>query len=267
LEIPLKEGREFTDDDRFVRPPVAVIKETMARRFWPNESAVGKRFVFTGDTQRRIHEIVGVVADIRFPSVLVKPDSDYTMYRPLRQAALRGARVEIRAPGSTEALIPAIRQVVAELDKDQPIFDLRTARDHLQDNISGFDLAGTMLTAFSVVALALAAVGIFGVISYSVSQRTREIGIRIALGAQGSEVRGLVLKQGLAITLCGAAIGFIAAAATTRILSTAIPGLPVGGTWTVLATTLLLIVTAMLACFLPAYRASKVDPLVALRHE
>jgi len=267
LEIPLKQGRGFTDDDRFGRSPVAIINETMARRFWPNENPIGKQFVFTGDTQRRLHEIVGIVADIRFPSAMMNPDSDFTMYRPLRQAALRGARVELRAAGSAEALIPAVQQAAAELDKDQPIFDLRTAREHLQDNITGFDLAGTMLTAFSAVALALAAVGIFGVTSYSVSQRTREIGIRIALGAEGRKVLGLVLKQGLGITLCGAAIGFIGAGATTRILSVAIPGLPIGGMWTMLAMTLLLIVAAMLACFIPAYRASKVDPMVALRHE
>jgi predicted permease len=267
LEIPLKEGRAFTDDDRFNRQPVAIINETLARRFWPNESAVGKRFVFAGDTENRKHEIVGVVGDVHFPSALVKPDSEFTMYRPMRQSALRGARIVLRTSTAPETLIPAVRQAAAELDGDQPVFDLRPAREHLSDNISGLDLAGTLLRAFSVLGLAIAAVGIFGVVSYSVTQRTREIGVRIALGAESRGVRHLVLKQGLALTLTGAAIGSLGALAATQLLSNAIPGLPVGGGLTLPATILLLLTVASLACYLPAYRASKVDPIVALRQE
>jgi putative ABC transport system permease protein len=267
LEIPLKEGRTFTSNDRFGQTEVAIINEAMARKYWPNESAVGKRFLYEGDPQKRWREIVGVVGNVRFPSTLRNPDADVTVYRPIMQAPVRGVHVELRTAGAPEALIPAVRRVAAELDKDQPIFELRTARDFIQNNVAGLDLAGTLLSAFSVLGLVLAAVGIFGVISYSVTQRTSEIGIRMALGAERRQVRALVLRQGLIVTLGGALIGFAGAGATTRILATAIPGLPVGGSVTLLGATALLLFVASLACYLPAHRASKVDPMVALRHE
>jgi putative ABC transport system permease protein len=267
LGIPLKEGRSFTTDDKFGQPQVAVINEPMARRLWPNESAVGKRFVFGGDPQMRWLQIVGVAADVSFPSAMIQPDSAFTIYRPLAQSPSRGVRIELRTAGPPEAMIPSVRQAAAELDKDLPVFELRSARDLIHENVENLDLAGTLLAAFSLLGLALAAVGIFGVISYSVTQRTSEIGLRVALGAERRQVLWLVLKQGLSITLVGTVLGFGGATAATRILSAALPALPRGEAVTLLAMAALLLVVALLACYLPARRASRIDPISALRHE
>lgn len=267
LGIPLKEGRSFTVEDKFGQPQVAVINETMARRLWPNQSSIGKRFAFRGDPQMRWLQIVGVAADVSFPSAMIQPDSALTIYRPLAQAPSRGVRLELRTAGSPEALIPSVRRAAAELDKDLPVFELRSARSLIEENVANLDLAGTLLAAFSVLGLALAAVGIFGVISYSVTQRTNEIGLRVALGAERRQVLWLVLKQGLGITLVGTVLGFGGAAASIRLLSAALPALPRGETATFLAMAALLLVVALFACYLPAHRASRIDPISALRHE
>jgi putative ABC transport system permease protein len=266
LGIPVKEGRSFTPDDMFGRPQVVVINSAMARRYWPNENPVGKRVAFSHDPQHRWMEIIGVVGDVRFPS-LNRPDTDLTFYRPLTQSPIRDASIELRTAVSPESLIPAVRAIAAEMDKDQPIFDLQTARTLISQNIEGFDIAGTMLMAFSVLGLVLAAVGIFGVVSYSVSQRTGEIGIRMALGAGNANVLWLVLRQGLTTIAAGVLIGLVGTAGSARLLSLAVPTLPAGGWITILATALGLMAVALLACYLPARWASKIDPIVALRRE
>jgi len=268
LEIPLKQGRGFSDNDRYGQPSVLIINETMARRFWPNENPIGKRLAYAGDAERRWVEIIGVVGDIKFPTAMIKQETEFTMYRPIAQNPLRGARVILRtASGTEETLIPSVRKVAAELDPDQPIFDLRTARDLARENLTGFDFAAKLLGVFSALGLGLAAVGIFGVVSYSVTQRTSEIGIRVALGAARNQVRWMVLRQGMTVSFLGAIIGTIPAFGASRILSFAIPGLPFGDTMTFVAMTALLLGVALLACYLPACRASKVDPMIALRHE
>jgi ABC-type antimicrobial peptide transport system permease subunit len=164
-------------------------------------------------------------------------------------------------------LIPSVQKVAEELDKDQPIFELRSARSSIRENLEGFDVAGKLLTAFAVLGLLLSAVGIFGVISYSVSQRTGEIGVRMALGAQRRQVRWLVLRQGLVLTVIGTGIGIIGAIGVTRVLSVAVPGLPSTDPFVMLSMTAVLLVVALLACALPARRASAIDPVTALRHE
>jgi predicted permease len=267
LGIPIKQGRAFSRDDRFGRTEVVIINEAMAKRYWPNESPLGKRIDFSNAPEHHWKEIVGVVGDVRFPSAMIKPDTDFTFYRPIAQNAIRGALVELRTAGAPETLIPSVRKVAEELDKDQPIFELKSARSAIRENLQGFDVAGKLLTAIAVVGLLLSAVGIFGVISYSVSQRTGEIGVRMALGAEGSQVIWLVLKQGLFLSAIGVVIGLIGAIGVTRVLSVAVPGLPSSDPLVMLAMTAVLLIVAILACALPARRASAIDPITALRHE
>lgn len=267
LGIPLKEGRDFTSNDTFGRPLVIVINAATARRYWPNESPVGKRIAFAEDPQRRWMEIVGVASNVEFPSALMKPGTDLALYRPIMQSPIRDASLEVRTATSPEALIPAVRAVAAEIDKDQPVFNLQTGRSLIAQNVEGFDVAGTVLSAFSILGLILAAIGIFGVISYSVNQRTNEVGIRIALGARRDNVLWLILGQGVEIIAAGVLVGLVGTFGTARLLYLAMPTLPSVNVMTVLATAGILVVVALLACYVPARWATKIDPVVALRHE
>jgi putative ABC transport system permease protein len=264
MGIPLVAGRAFEATDIASAPGVAVINETMARAAWPGQNPVGKRMKMGVETQPWL-TIVGVVKDVRFRlGMLPRPQA----YVPYTQSPAFGPRdLVVRTQTDPLSLAAAVRQAVWAIDKDQPVANVSTMDQLLADSLDRPRFNTLLLAVFSVVALLLAAIGIYGVMSYTVTQSTRELGIRLALGAQARDVLKLVVGQGAMLALLGVAVGVLGAFALTRLLTTLLyevtatdPLIFVGGS-------VLLIVVALLACYLPARRATKVDPLVALRCE
>lgn len=264
--VRLLEGRLFTTADTSDRPPIIIINETTARRFWPNESAVGKRLGRPGDDPNW-HEVVGVVNDVAFPANLGEPYTRFQAFRPLTQSVTGSVTMALRTSIAPEALINSLRSAVAELDPTLPVQRLRTARSLIDQGLGNISLLGTLLGAFAALGLVLAALGIYGVISYTVAQRTSEIGIRMALGAQPRDVLWLVLGRGARLICVGTLLGLGGAYAVGRLLLSALPTLPTRDPLTLTAITATLLVAAVAACYLPARRATKVDPIIALRTE
>jgi predicted permease len=263
LGIELRQGRVFTSDDTAEKPLVVVINEAMARRFWPGESPVGKRINIDGD-----REIVGVVKDVRFPAKLGSPDTPFETFCPSSQVPLnRFFCIAVRTKGDSESLAGGLRQAVTAVDTDQSISDIRSAREAVERAVAGYSLIGTLLAAFAALGLALAAIGIYAVISCLVAQRTGEIGIRMALGAQKHQVLWLVLRHGVVLCLGGTLLGFAGSLAIARLLSAVLPELSVTNPMAFGAMTALLMTVALLACYIPARRATRVDPMTALRYE
>jgi putative ABC transport system permease protein len=266
LGVRLLEGRVFNANDTADKPAVVIINETVARRFWPNQSAVGKRLGRPG-ADPRWQEVVGVINDMGFPADMNEPYTRFQAFRPLTQVPTGSVTISLRTTTAPEALAPVLRRAVAELDPTQPVHRIRTVRNLVERGLGNVSLLGTLLGAFAALGLALAAIGIYGVISYSVVQRTGEIGIRIALGAQSRDVLRLVIGNGARLILSGAVLGFGGAYAVARLLSATLPTLPTRDPLTLALLTVVLVAVALAACYLPARRATKVDPLVALRYE
>ncbi|MBI3875889.1 MAG: FtsX-like permease family protein, partial [Verrucomicrobia bacterium] len=269
MGLRLRQGRLFTSVDTTNRPNVVIINEAMARRFWRNKSPLGKRI---GGYDRvnpdpEWQEIVGVVNDIRFPGNLSRPETLWQIYRPPAQEPRPGVVVELRTVGPPESVAGALRRAVAELDPDLPVNELEATRKMVNRLLEHFTLAGVFLGAFAALGLVLAGLGIYGVISYFVVQRTGEIGIRMALGAQRLDVIWLVLSKGLLLSLLGVLLGLGGAFVVARLLAAAVPELPAHGFLEFAGVTVVSIVAALLACVRPAHRATKVDPMVALRYE
>ncbi len=267
LGIRLLSGRTFTSTDIAGRARVVIINETMARRFWPNENPIGKRIGGTDQNNRNWQEVVGVVNDVSFPANLGEPYTRFQSFQPLAQSPSRFVNIALRTSTVPEAFANDLRRAVAEIDPTLPAHRIRTARSLVEQGLGSVSLLGALLGAFATLGLALAAIGIYGVISYSVVQRTGEIGIRMALGAQTRDVLRLVLGKGARLILLGALLGFGGAYAVARFLATAIPTLPTRDPAAMVAITTTLVAVALAACYLPARRATKVDPMVALRHE
>jgi putative ABC transport system permease protein len=268
LGVRLLEGRAFTADDTADRPRVVIINETMARHFWPNESPIGKRIGKSEAEDRRWEEVVGVVSDIGFPANLGEPDTRFQAFYPLAAAPpWGGVAVTLRTSAAPEALGNALRHAVAEVDPGQAVFRIQTAHGLVEQSLGSISLLGTLLGAFAVLGLVLAVIGIYGVTSYSVAQRTGEIGIRMALGAQRRDVLWLVLGRGARLSLLGALLGVGGGFGVAVLLEAAIPALPTRDPWAFVSTALVLVAVTLAACYLPARRATRVDPLVALRHE
>jgi putative ABC transport system permease protein len=259
-------GRAFTPEDKTDRPQVVIINQTMARRFWPNESAVGKRIGSRGDN-KNWREIVGVVDELKIPSGLTEIYTHFQTFSPLAQTTPGGVNISLRTSVAPETVSGAFRKTVAEIDPTQPLNRIRTARATIDQSMGSVTLLGSLLAAFALLGLTLASIGVYGVTSYSVAQRTGEIGIRMALGAQNRDVLWLVLSKSGGLTLAGAAIGVVGAYGVARLLAWAIPTLPTRDPVTFIGLTITLVVIALVACFLPARRATKVDPMIALRQE
>jgi putative ABC transport system permease protein len=266
MGTPLLRGRNFSDADNETAPDVALINSTMARRFFTDGDAIGKRFLWghPGKDEKWI-TIVGVVADTKLYG-LDNP-ARLEVYSPYRQRPSADMNLVVRSAVDPASLTSAIRSAVAAIDKDQPIFDVHTMQQLVDDSISTRRLTLVLLGIFSALALILAAIGIYGVMAYTVALRTQEIGIRMALGAQQKDVLRLVLGQGARIAFFGVAIGLAAAAALGRLLSTLLFSVSASDPITFAAVAVLLISVALLACYIPARRAMRVDPLIALRHE
>jgi putative ABC transport system permease protein len=266
LGIPLMRGRNFTDADTETAPPVALINTTMARRYWPNEDATGKRFHWghPGAKDPWI-TIVGVVGDTRLYG-LANP-SRLEVYLPFRQDFKTDMYLVLCSSVDPAGLTTAVRDTVAAIDKDQPVFNVTTMQQLVDDSVSTPHLTLVLLGLFSGLALVLAAIGIYGVISYSVQQRTHEIGIRMALGAQRSNVLSLVVGQGVKLAAIGVLIGIAAALGLMRLLTTFLFGVSANDPITFAAASAILLLVALAACYIPARRAIAVDPMVALRYE
>jgi predicted permease len=266
LGAHLLRGRTFTDSDGADKPKVLIINEATARHFWPNEDAIGKRMSQPSKKKEWL-EVVGVVNDIGFPGDLSEPYTRLQSFVPLAQAAPNYLTISLRTSAAPEAMGNTLRSAVASVDPSLPVFRIRSARNAVDEGLGSISLLGDLLGAFAALGLVLAAIGIYGVISYTVVQRTNEFGIRVALGAQRWDVLWLVLRKGALLIMTGALLGGAGSYAVGKLLSAAVPSLPTRDPITLAATSAVLVVVALLACYLPARRATKVDPLVALRTE
>ncbi len=264
LNIPVLEGRAFTLRDDEAAPRVAVINEMMARAYWPGQTAIGRQLRL--ERGGRPVEIVGVVKNSKYGSIGEEPRP--CLYLPFAQNYQSASILYLHTEGDPAVVSAAARKVVSALDQGMPVYDLKTMNTHLSGIALLFVRVGAALVGvFGLLGLLLAVVGLYGVISHSISQRTREIGIRIAVGAQTGDVLRMVLKQGMILTLVGVAAGLAAAFAVTRLMVGLLYGVSTTDPMTFIAIPLLLTFVAMLACWIPARRAAKVDPILALRHE
>ncbi len=266
MGIPLRRGRLFTERDIKDSQHVAIINETMAKKIFPDEDPIGKRITFdTGANNPDWYEIVGIVGDVKHYGL--DQATPLQTYEPYTQQTFPYMTLVARAAGDPTNLTAAIRNAVLQLDKEQPIADVRTLDQLLSTSIAQQRFSMLLLGVFAAVAMLLAAVGIYGVLSYSVTQRTHEVGIRMALGAGRHDVLRLLIGHGMLLTLIGVAAGLAAAFALTRLMSTLLFDVSATDPITFGLIALLLVTVALLACWIPARRATKVDPLVALRRE
>ncbi len=270
MGIQLLKGREFTERDNLSSPRVLIINETLARKYFPNEDPIGKRITpgfstvpIPGDDRRR--EVVGVVADVKHQSLQGPPQPE--IFFAQAQMPMSTTTMVVRASSDPRALVNAARGVVQGLDPNAPVYGVRTVEELLGRSVAAPRFNTLLLGLFAAVALILTVVGIYGVISCLVSQSTHEIGIRVALGAQASDVLKLILGQGMLLTLAGVVIGLAAAYGLTRLMSGLLYDVGATDPWTFAGVAVLLVSIAFIACYLPARRATKVDPLIALRSE
>ena len=266
MRIPLLRGRFFDTGDAPSNPDVAIISQTLAARYFPNQDPIGRqmRFGFPPNTEVP-REIVGIVGDVRDSALSRKPGP--MMYVPFAQAPLWGGEVVVRSSLSPSSVAAGIRQAVHAIDKDLPVTDVESFQDALGASVAQERFRTLLLGSFSGIALILAAVGIFGVISYSASQRTREIGIRMALGAQRRDVLRLILGQAAKLALLGLAVGVGLAFLLTRMMSSLLYSVSATDPLTFAAVTIVLFGVAVTACYIPARRATRVDPMAALRYQ
>jgi putative ABC transport system permease protein len=266
MGIQLLKGRTFSEADMADSPHVIVINETLAHRLWPNEDPIGKRLKQGWPEDKKIWcEVVGVVSDIKLNGV--NRETPLQAYLPLAQEPSRSLGLVVRIEGNPLALASTVEQAIYSVDKDLPLFDIRSMDQLLNNAIGQQRLTMMLLAGFAILALTLAAVGIYGVMSYAVAQRTHEIGIRMALGAQQRDVLKLVVRQGMTLASIGIGSGLVVALALTRVMSSLLFSVSATDPATFAAIALLLTVVALLACYLPARRATKVDPMVALKYE
>lgn len=270
MNIPLRQGRYFDDRDNEQSLPVVIINETMARQYWPGESALGRRFKLDDlEANRPWMEVVGIVADIRQMGLDVPVKAEmYMPYQQIKDYEFYTPRdLVIRTSGDTASLMGGVRQAVREVDPDQPISNVATMAELLGVEAAQRQMGMIMLVAFAVLALLLASLGIYGLLTYFVTQHTNEIGVRLALGATRRNIVMLVLRKGMGLTLLGVTIGLAVSFALTRLMSSLLFGVKAADPLTFVIVPLVLAGVALLACSIPARRATKVDPMVALRYE
>jgi len=263
LRIPLVKGREFTDSDRKDTTLVVIANEAMAKHFWPGQDAIGKRFHFFGETQLR--EIVGVVGDTVVNNIGEDPQP--LVYLPMAQDYSPVSTMQVRTVGPPGPVISSVRQQVQALDGNLALTNFNTIGELLDQGLWASRMGAALLSLFGVIALILSVVGVYGVLSYSVSQQTREIGIRMAMGAETNSVLKLIVKQGMRLAMAGLTLGLIIALLTMRSLSSLLYGVSAYDPLIFSGVFLILAAAAVMACYFPARRAARVDPLVALRYE
>jgi predicted permease len=263
LGIPLIRGRTFTEHDISDAPLVAIVNQTFARRFFPGQDAVGKHLWLGRRTAP--NEIVGIIGDVK--NVSLSGDTQPEVDLPFPQLPWPGMNLEVRTAGDARALVAPIRVAVAAMDRDQPVTQVRTLGEVLDLARSQPRLMMLLLGVFAGSAFLLALIGLYGVVSYSVRQRTRELGVRVALGAGKSEIVGLVLRQGASLALAGIAAGIAISLVAVRYLASVLFGVPARDPVTFALCPLLFLAAAIAASALPALRAARVDPSEALRQE
>jgi putative ABC transport system permease protein len=271
MGTPIIKGRAFNEQDTEKTPHIVIINETFARRFFSDTDPLGKRIKYgdleTPEDQSPWYTIVGVVADTRRTGFDSEVRSE--TFLPLAQEPAGRLTLVVRAAGGADpaALTAAVRGAVQAVDPEQPVFDIKTMDQWISETIAQRRLNMILLGIFALVALLLAAVGIYGVISYSVTQRTHEIGVRMALGAQRSDVLKMILGQGIGLTLAGIGIGLVGALFLTRLMASLLFGVSAADPLTFIIVPILLTAVSLLACYIPARRATRVDPMIALRYE
>jgi predicted permease len=266
MGIRLLRGRSFTTADTPESAPAVVINETLARRIWPNEYPIGKRIkLHRPETPDPWREVIGVVNDVKMDGV--DRATSMQMYLPYSQMPYEYLGLAVRAERDPAMIAPAVEQAIRAIDRDIPIYSILTMDQRLGNSLAQRRLTLVLLASFAALALLLAAVGIYGVISYAVRQRTNELGIRMALGAQTRDVMALILKQGLKLALIGIGLGLLAAFALTRWIEGLLFGVRPTDAMTFGVIALALLLVTLLACWIPARRATKVDPMIALRCE
>ena len=265
IGIPLRQGRFFSDYDRENSVPVVIISEAMARRFWPGENPIGRRLTPTFHVEQGAREIVGVVGDVKTKGL--DADASAMMYLPFKQAPLPFMSFVVRTSSNPESLIQPVSKAIYSIDKEQALTNVRTLEQVLMESLSGRRFNMTLLLTFAGVALLLAAVGVYGVMNYTVMLRRRELGIRMALGAARMDVLRLVLGQGLTLTLIGVGAGLISAYALTRLMASLLYGVTATDYLTFASVSAVLIAVGLAASYVPARRATKVNPTIALRSE
>jgi putative ABC transport system permease protein len=267
MRIPLVAGREFTARDDRHAPHVIIINQALARKFFPNTNALGKHMKpgMSGGKTDLMCEIVGVVGDVKHRNLWQSPDPE--SYVPYDQTPIGGMDVVVRADGDPMALLPALRAQVLALDPELPIYKAKRMEDYVAASIAQRRFTSLLCAIFAGAGLLLAIVGLFGVMSYSVVQRTHEIGVRVAVGAEKTDILRLILKEGMIITSVGLAVGLVGTLALSSILKSQLYGVTATDPFTFLGVAIALALVALVACYLPARRATLVNPLVALRYE
>jgi predicted permease len=266
MEIPLRSGRSFNGQDTFTSPKVIVIDEYMARQLWPNQDPIGRRIHYGGVTDKDPWEtVVGVVGRVK--QYTLDSDSRIAFYLPQSQYPVRAMSVVLRSAADPAALTSAVKQQIHELDSNLPLYNVRTMNQRIDESLAPRRFAMGLLALFALVALALAMIGTYGVMAYLVNQGTREIGIRIALGATRRGIVRLIVTKGLILALSGAAIGVGGAFAVSRLMRSLLFGVTPSDPLTFIVISVLLILITLLASYIPAYRAARIDPIVSLRDE
>jgi putative ABC transport system permease protein len=267
MRIPLVAGREFTARDDRNAPKVIIINQTLAHRFFPKEDPIGKHITpgISGGKTDKICEIVGVVGDVKHRNLWQPPDPE--SYVPYDQNPIGGMNIVVRSDGDPMPLIPAIREKVRALDAELPIYRAQRMEDFVAASVAQRRFTSVLCGVFAGAGLLLAIIGLFGVMSYSVAQRTHEIGVRVAVGAEKADILRLIVKQGMLITVIGIGFGLLGTLALSSILKSQLFGVSTTDPWTLLGVVCALSFVAFVACYLPALRATRVDPMVALRYE
>ncbi len=268
MKVPLLRGRMFNERDDFDAPPVAIVSASFAKQFFPGEDAIGKRFepeIATGNSRERMREIVGVVPDIKLQSLRDEPDPQY--YLPYEQLPIGGLTLVVHAQVDAASLAPQVSAAVHAVDAETPVYNLHTMDELMERSLATMRFNMVLLMSFASAALLLTIVGLYGVIAYAVAQRTREMGIRVALGANRRQLTRMMLRNGAQLAVIGSAIGVVVALAVTRFLSQLLYGVRPLDPSTFVASTAMLSLIALAAAYIPARRASRVDPITALRQE
>ena len=266
MKIPLLSGRYYDERDGVDTQKVAIANEAFARRFFPNSDVLGKRVGFgCPESAGPCRTIVGVVGNVRQESLIA--DVAAELYLPNTQMPMNGMTLVVRTTSDPLTLASAVRSEVLAVDKNQPIFDVKTMDQRVNDSVAVSRSLMLLFSAFAMLALVLAAVGIYGIVSYSVTQRTHEIGIRMALGARAGNVLSMIMRNGVTLVLTGIVIGIAGALALTRFLTTLLFGVTPTDSMTFVVVSIVFFVIAIVASLIPAVRATRVDPVVALRNE
>jgi putative ABC transport system permease protein len=259
-------GRLFDARDTPTSPAVTVVNETLAKRLWPGESPIGKS-IKQGwpEGSGTWRQVIGVVADVKFEGVTV--ETPMQVYLPLTQESARGLAIVVRTPAEPALMTSSVQAVVHQLDKDLPLYGVRTMDQMLDTSMARERMSMSIFVVFAAVALTLASVGLYGVVAHGVTERTHEIGVRMALGAEPHHVRRLVVRQGLSMALAGMVLGLAGAIALSRLVQGLLFGVTATDPITFAAVAAMLLGVALVACYIPAWRATRLNPTTALRAE